>query len=84
MNLYLVLLLRRPQFDPAVVPAHLRFLDELRARQQIERSGPFSDQSGGAYLLRAADLAHAQAIVHADPAHASGGWDVTVREWLAR
>lgn len=84
MNLYLVMVMRRPQFDPAVVPAHQRFLDELRAEGRVERSGPFSDQSGGAYLLRATDLAQAQAIAQRDPAHVSGGWDVTLHEWQAR
>lgn len=84
MNLYLVLVMRRPQFDPAVVPAHNRFLDELREEGRVERSGPFTDKSGGAYLLRAADLAEAQAIAWRDPTHVSGGWDVTVYEWQAR
>ena len=84
MNLYLVTVMRRAQFDPAVVPAHQRFLDELRAEGRVERSGPFADKSGGAYLLRATDLAQAQAIAHRDPTHVSGGWDVTVYEWQAR
>ena len=84
MNLYLVMVMRRPQFDPAVVPAHQRFLDELRAQGRVERSGPFGDKSGGAYLLRAADQAEAQAIAARDPAHVSGGWNVTVYEWQAR
>lgn len=83
MNRYLVLLIRRPGLDPAVVPLHLAFLDELREHGRIELSGGFSDTSGGAYLLRAADLAEANAIVHRDPAHVSGGWDITVHEWLA-
>lgn len=84
MNLYLVLVMRRPQFDSAVVAAHNRFLDELRADGRVERSGPFGDKSGGAYLLRAMDQAEAQAIAHRDPTHVSGGWDVTVYEWQAR
>lgn len=83
MNLYLVMVMRRPQFDPAVVPAHRRFLDELRAEGRVERSGPFADKSGGAYLLRATDQAEAQTIAHRDPTHVSGGWDVTVFEWQA-
>lgn len=84
MNLYLVMVIRRPQFDPAVVPAHNRFLDELRADGRLERSGPFGDKSGGAYLLRAADLDEARTIAYRDPTHVSGGWDVTVYEWQAR
>jgi uncharacterized protein YciI len=84
MKLYLVLVMRRPQFDPAVVEPHQRFLDELRLQQRLECAGPFGDRSGGAYLLRAGDMDEALAIAHSDPTHVSGGWDVTVYEWLAR
>jgi uncharacterized protein YciI len=66
-----------------VVPLHLAYLERLRGEGRVELSGGFSDKSGGAYLLHAADLAEATALVHQDPAHASGGWDITVREWLA-
>ena len=84
MNRYLVIAIRRADFDPAVVPLHMQFLDDLRAEGRIELSGPFSDKSGGAYLMAADDLAHAQTIAHADPAHISGGWDITLYEWAAR
>ncbi|MEW9623887.1 YciI family protein [Rhodanobacter geophilus] len=83
MNRYLVMLMRRPQCDPAIVPLHREFLEDLRAQGRNELSGPFSDKSGGAYLLRAASPAEALAIAHRDPAHTSGGWDITVHEWLA-
>jgi uncharacterized protein YciI len=84
MNRYLVLAMRRAGFDAAVVPLHQQFLDELRAQGRIELSGPFGDRSGGAYLLRADDLAEAQTIAYRDPAHTSGGWDITLYEWVAR
>lgn len=83
MNRYLVVLVRRPQFDPAVVPLHRQYLEELRGQGRNELSGPFGDRSGGAYLLRAHDLAEAQMIALHDPAHASGGWTITVHEWQA-
>lgn len=83
MNLFLVMLMRRPEVDPAAVSAHRVFLDALRGEGTLERSGPFADKSGGAYLLRAADLASAQAIVARDPASTSGGWDITIHEWQA-
>lgn len=83
MNRYLVVLTRRPNLDPALVPLHLAFLDGLREEGRVELSGGFSDKSGGAYLLRAADLDEATALVQRDPAHVSGGWDITVHEWLA-
>jgi len=34
-------------------------------------------------LLRADSMEEALAIAHRDPAHTSGGWDVTVHEWQA-
>jgi len=84
MNRYLVLAMRRAQFDAAVVPLHQQFLEDLRAEGRIELSGPFGDKSGGAYLLRADDMAEAKAIADRDPAHTSGGWDITLYEWVAR
>ena len=84
MNRYLVLAMRHATFDAAVVPLHKQFLDDLRAAGRIELSGPFGDKSGGAYLLLADDLTEAQAIAHRDPAHTSGGWDITLYEWAAR
>lgn len=83
MKRYLILAMRRAQFDLAVVPRHQAFLDGLREQGRLEMAGPFSDKSGGAYLLRAADLAEATALAHSDPAHLSGGWDITVYEWRA-
>jgi uncharacterized protein YciI len=84
MNRYLVMLFRRPQVDPAVVPLHQQFLEDLRAQGRNEMSGPFGDKSGGAYLLRAGSMDEALKIAHSDPAHTSGGWDITLYEWPAR
>ncbi|WP_267223059.1 YciI family protein [Dyella silvae] len=84
MNRYLVMAMRRPDFDPAVVQPHKDFLEGLRAGGRLEMSGGFSDQSGGAYLLFANDMDEARGIVHTDPAYTSGGWDITVYEWNAR
>ena len=84
MNLYLVVLMRRAGFDPTVVPLHQQFLETLRAEGRNEKSGAFADRSGGAYLLRAVDMTEALAIAWRDPAHTSGGWEISVREWQAR
>ncbi|MGP1666654.1 MAG: YciI family protein [Rhodanobacter sp.] len=83
MNRYLVFLKRRPALDPAVVPQHLAYLDGLRTHGQVELSGGFTDKSGGAYLLRAASLEAAQSLLERDPAYISGGWEITLHEWLA-
>ena len=48
MKRYLVLTLRTPRFDPAVIEPHYAHLATLRERGQLELSGPFSDRSGAA------------------------------------
>jgi len=83
MARYLVMVMRKPTFDVALAPAHNAFLDALRAQQRIELSGPFTDKTGGAYLLRAASLAEAVDIAHSDPLHVERASTVTVHEWNA-
>jgi len=83
MNRYLVVTRRKPTFDDAVVPAHYAFLTRLREAGRLELAGPFADRSGGAWLLRAASLAEAEALAHEDPLYAAGSSFVTVREWNA-
>lgn len=83
MKRFLVLTLRRPDFDPAAIAPHYAHLDRLRADGVLELAGPFPDQSGGAYLLRTASLEEAQALAFADPLHVLGASDVSVREWSA-
>jgi uncharacterized protein YciI len=80
---YLVLTLRRADFDPAMVEPHHAHLSALRSRGLLELAGPFSDRSGGAYLLRTDSLEAARDIAWADPLHVSGSSDVHVYEWNA-
>lgn len=81
MNLYLVLTMRTARFDPDVLAAHYAHLDALKARGALEAFGPFTDKSGGAYLLRAESFQNAQALAFSDPVHLTGSSAVTVREW---
>ena len=81
MKRFLVMLMRKPPIDPAVIALHQQFLADLREQGRNEMSGAFADRSGGAYLLRAESMEAALAIAHRDPAHTSGCWDVTVYEW---
>lgn len=83
MKRYLVMALRKPGFDAAVVAPHRAFLDDLRAQGRLELTGAFSDQTGGAYVLLAANLDDARAIVHTDPLHTAGASQLTVYEWNA-
>jgi uncharacterized protein YciI len=81
MKQYLILAMRTPKFDVGVIAAHRTHLAALKDRGVLEASGPFTDQSGGAYLIRAASLEDARAIAVADPVHLTGASEVTVHEW---
>jgi uncharacterized protein YciI len=81
---YLVTTFRTPQFQPSVIDAHYAFLDRLRAEGRLELAGPFTDKSGGAYLIRAASLEEARALAFSDPVHTSQSSVVTVYEWNAK
>jgi len=84
-TVYLVMAMRRPDFDPAAVQAHIAFLDELRAAGQLQLTGGFSDGSGGAYVLRnIGSLEQARAIVARDPLALLQSSDLTVHEWNTR
>lgn len=83
MNRYLVLVMRQPAFDVALIEPHRQFLAELRAAGRIELSGGFSDKSGGAYLLRAPSLDEATAIAQRDPLHLAQASLITIHEWNA-
>ena len=80
---YLVMTIRKPQFDAKLVPAHYTFLQDLRDRGILEQAGPFTDKSGGAYVMSAANFAAARDIAHQDPLHVEGSSEVTIREWDA-
>ena len=81
MKHYLVLTLRTPQFDSSVIAAHYAHLEALHAQGALESFGPFTDNSGGAYLVRAESLEQARVMAFADPVHVTGSSEVTVREW---
>jgi uncharacterized protein YciI len=81
---YLVMTVRTPQFQPSVIDAHYAFLERLRQQGQLELAGPFTDKSGGAYLIRAASLDEAKSLAFSDPVHTSGSSVVTVHEWNAK
>lgn len=84
-TLYLVMAMRRPGFQDAVVQPHRDFLETLRQAGQLRLTGGFGDGSGGAYLLcNIGSLAEAQAIVANDPLVTMQASDLTVHEWHTR
>ena len=85
MKCYLVMAMRKPAFDDAVIAPHKAFLDALNAQGQLHMTGGFSDGSGGAYVLRnIIDLAEAQAIVATDPLAIHDSSELTIHEWNTR
>lgn len=84
MTRYLVFTQRQPSFNDDVKQAHYVYLEDLRAQGKLEMWGPFSDKSGGAYVLIAANLEEATAMAHQDPVHLTGASKVIVYEWNAQ
>ncbi|HVI58633.1 MAG TPA: YciI family protein [Luteimonas sp.] len=82
--LYLVTTLRTARFQANAIDPHYAFLDDLRRAGSLVMSGRFGDGSGGAYVLRAANLDAAGTIARQDPLHATGSSRISVREWYAR
>ena len=80
MHRYLVTTMRTPQFQPSIIDAHYDFLARLRQAGQLELAGPFTDKSGGAYILTATNLDEARALAFSDPVHTSNSSVVTVYE----
>ena len=83
MNRYLILTLRTPRFQISIVEQHRQFLDRLRVEGKIELAGPFTDQSGGAYILNAETFEEAKAIAHQDPVFTTGFSQIIIYEWKA-
>lgn len=81
---YLITTFRTPQFQTSVIDDHYAFLDNLRRQGKLEIAGPFTDKSGGAYLIKAANLEEARALAYSDPVHTSKSSIVTVYEWNAK
>ncbi|WP_431358218.1 YciI family protein [Sphingomonas brevis] len=77
----LVMMIRTPAFDPRVIPAHLCFLDDLRERGMLEQSGPFTDGTGGAYVLKVRSYNQALFVAEQDPLNLQDCSTITVREW---
>jgi len=84
MMKYLVMTLRKPDFDPQFIPAHYEFLDRLREQGQLEQAGPFTDKTGGAYVLRAASFDGARKLAEQDPLHLQECSTISIREWDAK
>ena len=82
---YLVLVTRTPAFRDEAGAEHARFLDEVRARDQLLITGGFTDKTGGAYVLHnVADRAAARAALEADVEAHGAYYGVVCNAGIAR
>ena len=84
-TVYLVMAMRRPDFNDVAVQPHRDFLEALQAQGKLQLTGGFADGSGGAYVLcNVESLEQARAIVATDPLVTMHASELTVHEWNTR
>ncbi|HLZ62862.1 MAG TPA: YciI family protein [Ktedonosporobacter sp.] len=84
MPRFLIILTRTPSFSTDTLAGHRAHIAILREAGQLLMYGPFSDSTGGAYLMHAESLAEAVRFAHADPLIKSGASTCVVKEWQIR
>ncbi|MEX3007433.1 YciI family protein [Hoeflea sp. TYP-13] len=77
-----------PERVKEILPRHLAYQVSLQDQHKLVFAGPVSDESGdnmlgeGMMIYRAATEEEARALADADPMHAEGGRNYTMRRWL--
>ena len=73
---------------PNIISQHMDFLKNLEEEGVLFAAGPLFDERGedhvgeGLIVVKAAGLAEARQLASADPMHASGAREFTLRPWL--
>lgn len=80
---YLIIAMRTPHFKHSVIDAHKEYLAQLKEDGSLVLAGPFTDSSGGAYVVEASNIESAKEIAFSDPIHLSGSSINSVYEWDA-
>jgi len=83
MYRYLVMTKRKSTFQHSLIDDHYAFLERLKHQGLLELAGPFTDSSGGAYVIKSANLEEARALAFDDPLYISNSSQVRVYEWNA-
>ncbi|MGP6087149.1 YciI family protein [Antarctobacter jejuensis] len=71
-----------------VLPDHLAYQRQLESQGSLVMAGPLSDETGtqmqgaGLIIYRAATMEDARALADADPMHARGARNYTLRRWM--
>ncbi|WP_134686016.1 YciI family protein [Brevibacillus migulae] len=84
MTRFLIITNRTPNFNANDIPGHYEHLENLKKNNRLELYGPFSDSTGGAYLIKAESFEEAVLIGSSDPLIKSGSSTVIVKEWLTK
>ncbi len=77
-----------PETVKEILPRHLDYQLKLQNEHKLAFAGPLSDDTGenmlgsGMIIYRARTLEEARALADADPMHAEGGREYTIRRWL--
>lgn len=84
MNKYLFITARTENFDPEQIPAHYEYINRFKKENRLVMYGPFSDATGGAFIIRAGSLEEAKRIGQLDPLVKSGSSTIIVKEWMTK
>ncbi|WP_462411564.1 YciI family protein [Neobacillus sp. Marseille-QA0830] len=84
MKKYLVITNRTEKFNTEYIQPHYDFLNQLKANHQLEMYGPFSDETGGAYIMTEQSLEQATKLASLDPLVLSGSSSIIIKEWLVK
>jgi uncharacterized protein YciI len=84
VSYFLLMTTRTNKFDSNDIQGHYDHLEKLKKEELLEMYGPFSDTTGGAYLIKAASLDEAIKIGNSDPLIQNGSSTLTIKEWLLR
>lgn len=71
---------RRYEQQPAI-DSHLEYWQALYYQEVLLMSGPWQDQSGGIFVVRASDPSAVDAIVARDPGVTKGIIKADIRQW---
>jgi uncharacterized protein len=84
VSYFLLMTNRTNKFDSNDIQGHYDHLEKLKKEELLVMYGPFSDATGGAYLIKAASLDEATNIGNSDPLIQNGSSTLTIKEWLLR
>jgi uncharacterized protein len=59
-------------------------MNRLKKENRLIMYGPFSDATGGAFIIRAGTMEEAKRIGQSDPLVKNGSSKVVIKEWMTK